>query len=111
MTQFNSFSSGGSTSVAISGVNTPSIQNVTITLAATEETITLPAGTRRFMIKTRTENAKMQISYVSGESGTQYLTLIPGAVYKEDGIDAAASVSLYVQSNKASTVVELVSWA
>lgn len=109
MSQFTSFS-GSNITVTQAGVTTPTITNTTIALANTEETFSLPAGTKRFLLKTRTPNVKMQLSYVSGQSGTTYLTILPGTYYLEDGVDAGASLTLYIQSNKDSTVVELLSW-
>lgn len=109
MSQFTSFS-GANITATIAGVTAPTIINTTIVLADSEEAFSLPAGTKRFLLKTRTPNVRMQLSYVLGESGTTYLTILPGTYYLEDGVDTGASLTLYVQSNKASTVVELLSW-
>lgn len=111
MSQFTSFSSSSSASVSITGLLSPTIQNVTITVASTEQEIALPSGTRKFLVRTRTSNAKMQLSYVENNTGVEFLTLLPGTVYQEEGIDPSASVTIYVQSSQPNTVVELVSWA
>lgn len=91
-------------------VDTPAISNTTLGAADSESAIGLPAGTKRFLLRARGQ-AKLQLAYVSGQSGTTYMSLMPGAVYREQQIDSSASVTLYVQSNKASTVVELVTWS
>lgn len=92
-------------------VTVPTIVSVSLPTAATEVSYVLPAGTKTFLLKTETLNARLQLSYTSGQSGTLYLTIPYSANYTVSGLDAGASITLYVQSNKASTAVEIVSWA
>lgn len=89
-------------------VKNPAITNTTLTFANTEVAIALPANTSRFSIRAR-GIAKLQLAYTLGQSGTTFHTILPGNIYQEERIDQA-SLTLYVQSNKASTVVELVTW-
>lgn len=91
-------------------VTTPAISNTTLGSANTESSIALPAGTKRFSLRARGQ-AKLQLAYSSGDSGITYLTILPGNIYTEELIDASASLTVYVQSNKSSTTVELVSWS
>ena len=87
----------------------PTIANTTMTSADTEYNYTLPAGTIRFEIKLRAQNALLKLSFVSGESGTTYITIPYGASYSE--IDAkAGSRVLYFQSPTASQIAEIKSW-
>jgi hypothetical protein len=106
---------GGSSSVTadISAltVSTPTVTNSTTPVTAnTETSIALPAGTKKFKLRAR-GNAKLQLAYTATESGTTYWTVMPGACYFEELLDSGTSYTIYIQSNKASTVVELVSWA
>ena len=87
----------------------PTIANTTMTTADTEYSYTLPANTIRFEMKLRASNAKFKLSFVSGESGTTYMTIPEGGVYGE--LDAkAGSRVLYFQSPTASQTMETKSW-
>jgi hypothetical protein len=100
--------SDGSINIAGTGVVTPTIANQITTLANTEYSYTFPANTKRFSLRTR-GNAKLQISFVSGQSGTNFLTVFAGTKYEEIGLNAP-SITAYFQSNKAGEVVEILSW-
>lgn len=89
-------------------VTTPSITNFTATLADTEYEIALPSNTVRFRIAVR-GTAKLKLAFTATESGTNYITVWPGAYYLEGDI-SRANTSLFVQSSKAGEIVEVVSW-
>jgi hypothetical protein len=89
-------------------VQTPSVINQTALLANTEYSVALPIGARKFYIRSR-DDAKLQLAFTSGQSGTLYITIYPGSTFMEDCIHNA-SVSLYFQSNKAGKVVEVLYW-
>ena len=69
------FSPGGIANVAASNqdllVDSPSISNTTLGVAGAESTIALGAGTKRFQLRAR-GNAKLQLAYSVGESGTTF---------------------------------------
>lgn len=90
--------------------SSPAISNTTLGLAGVESSIALPAGTKKFKLRARGQ-AKLQLAYIATESGTTFWTVMPGACYFEEFLDDSSSYTVYVQSNKASTVVELVSWS
>lgn len=108
------FSPSGVSNVSTSNtdllVTTPAISNTTLGLAGAETGIALPAGTKRFSLRAR-GIAKLQLAYTSGQSGSVYREILPGNIYEEGFIDTTVSLTVYVQSNKASTIVELVSWS
>jgi hypothetical protein len=87
----------------------PTIANVAIALPNTEISYALPANTRRFLMKARS-NSKLKLSFILGDSGVAYLTIPMGGFFAETGIGAAA-LTLYFQSSKAPEVVEVLSWA
>lgn len=89
-------------------VQNPSIQNVLVAIADTEEAIALPANTKKFELKAR-GTSKLQVAYVSGQSGTTYHTIWPGFCLREEDIDRA-SLTVYVQASKASEIIEIKSW-
>lgn len=94
--------------VNLTGVSTPTIQNVTITTADTEQSIALPSSTERFRLCVR-GSSKLQLAYTSGQSGTNYITIWPGAFYEESNLDIS-SLTLYVQASQTGEVVEIISW-
>lgn len=87
----------------------PKVYNVPVTLANTEYSQALSTGTKAFTIKLRDIGAKLQIAFVSTESGTTYVTIPSGAGYTADGLDFGGTI--YFQSNKPSQVVEILEWA
>ena len=114
MSSFTPAGSGGLPPVPVTvdglTVTTPSIANVVIAAANTEESYTLPANSRRFLILLRTPSvAKLQLAYAVGTSGTTYVTINPGCHYSESEIDSP-SVTLYFQSTLSGQVAEIVSW-
>jgi hypothetical protein len=87
---------------------TPTIFNVDALVNGTEYSQLLPDGTTRFTIKAR-NNAKLQMSFVSGQSGTTFLTVLPGTIYPVDLV-LLNGKSIYFQATKDNTVVEIVTW-
>jgi hypothetical protein len=112
------FSPSGPSSIATSSSGTPpsnpiklpDITNPFLPVAATEVTLSLPATMVQFTLRSRTRLAKLQIAYVATESGTKFVTIYPGKVYERKNIDPTAGLTLYIQSNKASTTLELETW-
>jgi len=86
----------------------PTINNTAITSADTEYSYTFPAGTRAFRIKLRALNALLKISFVSGASGSTYITVPYG-----DFLEMRAKVggaTIYFQSPTASQTAEIKTW-
>ena len=100
-----SASSGGSGGVTVAS---PAIQNVILTTADTEYTVVIPVGTKRFTIKSR-QDAVMKLAYVATESGTNYWTVGYGVCYTERELDGTG-ITLYIQSSKDGTDLEVISW-
>jgi len=87
---------------------TPTIYNVTMTLANTEYSQALPANTRKFLIKCRTSFA-IKLAFVSGQSGTNYITIPADQAYWEDHI-LVSNLTLYFQCATAGQVAEIIVW-
>lgn len=106
------FAPSGSASQSGSGttgtVVSPAIQNVTLTTAGTEYSIVIPADTKRFTIKSR-QDSILKLSYTSGDTGINYFTIGYGVCYTEVNLDGSG-LTLYLQSNKNGTVIEVLSW-
>ena len=101
---------GGSPAVSSTtgSATNPSIAAYSLPTAGTDVTLTLPANTVRFLLKARSPGCtELKIRYIA-VTGDQ-LTIRPGGYYFEDYLNKV-SFNIYVQSNKVSTVVELVTW-
>jgi hypothetical protein len=96
--------------VQIDPVSTPAINNVSVPTASTEVSFALPSGTKRFTIKAR-QTARLQLSFESGESGTEYLTVHAGCAFSESSLDSSVDYTLYFQSSVAGITVEILSWS
>lgn len=86
---------------------TPTIYNVSVPLANTEVSQALSASVKRFTIRVRGES-RLKLAFVSGQSGTNYITIPPGCTYTEDEINFTGT--LYFQTVKASQIVEILEW-
>ena len=98
---------GGSSEDLIS--NDAKIINYNIVLKDVEESIIIPDGTKKFTIKTRNRKSKLQLSYVVGESDTNYITLTKGAVLTEENV-SLDSKSFFVRADKDDTILEILIW-
>jgi len=85
----------------------PVVYNVSVPLAATEVSKTLSASTKRFTIRVR-GNSSLQLSFISGQSGTTFITIPHGCSYTEDELNFSGT--LYFQTTKAAQVVEILEW-
>lgn len=93
--------------VTFNAASNPSIVNQTSPLAAdTEFSISLPANTKKFIIKTRT-NAELKLNFTTGF--TDYFTIPERNSYTEENVSLSAS-TLYLKCNKSSIVVEVLAW-
>lgn len=86
----------------------PNIFNIDAAVADTEYSQALPAGTTQFLIRAR-NNAKLQISYLAGQTNTVFLTVTPGSIYVVDSVKLTGK-TIYFQSTKDNTDVEIVAW-
>lgn len=88
----------------------PTIQNVNVPSANTEVAIAIPAKTRKIQIKARGFLANLKFAFIVNQSNTVYVSIPQGCVFTDDGLDLNGT-TLYLQSDKASQVVEVLSWA
>jgi hypothetical protein len=89
---------------------TPITYNVLAPVAGTEYSQVIPVGTKRFMAKVRSGDAKTQFAYVSGQSGTNYTTIRAGVFYEEINLNLTAPITFYFQTNLAGQVLEMLVW-
>jgi hypothetical protein len=86
----------------------PTIVNISVPLANTEQSFTFPAKTTRFYIKPRSSHNKMQIAYISGGSSTSFITVGMGNSYAEE--TNMGGKTIYFQLTNASQIIELLYW-
>jgi hypothetical protein len=77
--------------------------------AGQEYAIIIPEKTIRFKFRARGK-AKLQCSFESGESDSEYWTVMPGNIFPEEGLYLEGK-SLYIQSPyKDNVTVEFLAW-
>lgn len=90
------------------------IFNKLVTTAATEVSVILPDKTEIITIMTRSSKAiKLQYSFVAGESGTKFITIMPGVRKEITGIGVSGVKPLYFQLSSTEvggTIVEIETW-
>jgi len=91
-------------------ITSPTIANVSILLANTEYSYTLPTGTKKIILKVRDGMSKTKLSFISGTSGTNYVTVTPGTSWSVEGISSLAGFTLYFQTSKSDQVMEILTW-
>lgn len=88
---------------------TPNIINITAPgTPDTEFSQAIPDGTKRLCIKARGVG-KIKFAFNSGDSGVTYITIPPGSNYEAYGLNLS-SIIIYMQTNIASEVIELIAW-
>ncbi len=92
-----------------SGGTSPRITNVAVSTANTEVAHTLVASLKQILIRSR-DGHKIQLAFTSTESGTKFITIKPGAVFQQSGVEYAGG-SLYIQTDQGPGVVEILEWS
>lgn len=100
----------GSINISLSAKENPTIINKPIGTANTEESVTLPSSVKKYTFYIRDGRAKTRLSFVSGESGTNYKTIEMGEEYEEDGIVRSSDLDIYFQVTTPNVVAEIVYW-
>jgi hypothetical protein len=105
----------GTDSVAVSGSITvsnlvevatvPAIYTVAMATANTEYSQALPANTKKFLIKIRSDSDYLKVKY--GAAGN-YITVPKGGSYNEDNLKTSST--LYFESPTATMTAEIVAW-
>jgi len=107
-------SCGGSTSDPAGSVSAPENSTVTFATANLEQSFAFPANTKHFCVMNQSATSPIiKASWQSGESATNFFTIIPGAVYNAPPQYISGSLTIYWQSNKILTSpdgLKVVSW-
>lgn len=100
---------GSSVLPASSAMTSPGVLNVTLLLAATEYTLTIPIGVKHFSLQARGATT-LQISEIPGNSGSVFFTVRPYGFYNVDSLTGSGIINLYVQSTKPNQIIEIAYW-
>jgi len=92
--------------VQLGKATSPTIVNQIIVLAASEVSISLPDGTKKFTIKMREGDVNFNLGYTSGGDS---VLVRRGNEYIEEGLDTD-TVTLYIKTDVGNRTVELVYW-
>lgn len=95
---------------ALGGSNdtTATMFNVSMPVSGTEYSQALPANCKKFIIRSRSKG-KIQLAYTTGESGTKYITINPGATFEDNNL--YVSQTIYFQSSKNTDILELLAFS
>lgn len=99
------------TSPTVGIISMPTVYNVALTLADTEYSQLLPAGTKKIAFQNRNNNT-LRFYFVTGHVAVptgDYCTVKPGQNFTEIDLNLQA-VTIYFASNNAGDVVELLAW-
>ena len=101
--------SGDPLEVELEGLTLPLISNIAVPTANTEQSLVIPAGTKRLEIKSR-NRSKIQVATSNGASGTTFFTIPMGVRHVVTDLNLTSSVTLYFQMNKAGDTLEVYTW-
>ena len=85
------------------------VANVSMASANTEYSYAVLASTHKILMKLRATGQPFQLAYVSGESGTTYIT-VPANSSKEITDIKGTGITLYFQSPGVSQTMEIEAW-
>jgi len=100
----------GSINVSFVGKKTPTIFSVAAASANTEYSLSIPSTTKKYRFRNR-GNARVQYSFVSGASGTNYITVKPGNIEIEENLQLDSNLTIYFQTPKSGQEIEVLLWS
>lgn len=86
----------------------PLISNIPCAAASTEYSHSFQADTKKYTIRAR-GSSKIQLSFVSGTTNTNFLTIPSGVTASEDQVKASSLV-IYFQTDKNNETIEILEW-
>ena len=86
---------------------TANIVNILVSLANVEQTFSLPANCKGFLIRAR-QNCRMRLSYVVNGTTTAWITIGLGGYFKDD--NKYSSQNIYYQVDRANTDIEILTY-
>ncbi len=93
----------------LTGISTPVITTVAMPLANTQYSFTFPATTKKAFFQVE-GNSKLQYSFTSGQTATNYISLHPGVGFEIEDLDLSGSLTLYFEASKAGDSLQVLYW-
>ena len=103
---FKDFPAGSGT--GSEAAENPKIYNLEMDEADSEYFQRLSDNTKKIMVRMRT-TSEARMSFKSGDTIVSWITIKPGAVYFDEGLDLT-DVRIYLQSSVPSQVAEILEW-
>lgn len=88
---------------------TPKITNISALDKNTEYSHTFQDDTKSFLIQART-STRIHVSWVSGETDTNYMTIGIGGNYRESGMILPTGSTIYFKCDNDNRTVEIIEW-
>ena len=90
---------------------TITIYNLTLTNADTEYSQALPASTKQFFIKLRSQSASCRLAFISGQAGSggTHIKIPANGYLSPAGLNFAAT-TLYIESPSSGKVAEILAY-
>jgi len=96
----------GSIGTSQATTTTHEVDNLAMAVSGTEYDYTFPANTKKIQLKSR-EKGVIKFSYTSGQSGINYMTILPGERYELTELNTTSTLTVYLQSTKDSDTLEI----
>jgi hypothetical protein len=90
-------------------VNMPLVTNIVYNTANTELSHAFNVSSKKFLIRFR-GRARMNLAFIAGSTGTEFITLYPGTVHTEKDLNSNVPIVIYFRANKTG-VVEILEWS
>lgn len=93
----------------VTGISSPVINNISIAVANTEQSFVIPATAKKVFFQME-GTSRLQYSFTSGQSGTNYITLHPGVGFEIENLELSSSLTLYYQATSAGDTLQILYW-
>jgi len=98
----------GTISVTFDGPSNPFVTNISAPTIG-EYSFLFPKETKRVLIRLR-NSTKFKIAFVAGDTSLNFITILPGCFYSEDGLDLKIPLRLYFATTKINETAEILYW-
>lgn len=95
--------------ITLGGLSSPVVVNIAAPTVQ-EYSYILPAGVKRFTIKSRNYSA-IRVAWLPTETSTNYISYAPGCTIEEDGLKLLNATPIYIYITHASTTIEIMHWS
>ena len=91
-------------------VTMPVVINFSVENANEEVSFTIPRIAKSYLFKVRNADCRLFVSYLVGQTNTNYITLERGCFFKESGLSLTADLNIYIRTSKPNQIIEIQYW-